>query len=144
MTYRHVFALFALLGSSAFLGCGNGLAHVSGAVTLDGQPLQGGSQMDASVSFVREDGHGAPAVGVIDESGRYTLKTGAQTGVAPGAYLVGISAKKITLPTTREGMPQATMITPAKYASITESGFRADVKPGSNSFDFALDSKPPK
>jgi hypothetical protein len=142
MTSRRIFALVVLPVASAVVGCGNGLADVSGTVTLDGKPLQGGPQMDATVSFVREDGHGTPAVGFIDESGRYTLKLGAQTGIAPGTYLLGLSAKKITMPATREDMPKATLITPPKYESVTESGFRADLKPGSNTFDFALESKP--
>jgi hypothetical protein len=141
MTSRRILVLVLFLEASAVVGCGNGLVQVSGTVTLDGKPLAGGPQMDASVSFVREDGHGRPAVGVIDESGNYTLKTGSQTGVEPGSYLVGIEAKKITMPTTREGMPQATLLTPAKYGNVTESGLRAEVKPGSNTFDFALESK---
>jgi hypothetical protein len=30
------------------------------------------------------------------------------------------------------------LISPAKYASVRDSGLRAEVKPGSNTFDFAL------
>jgi hypothetical protein len=37
-------------------------------------------------------------------------------------------------------MPQPTLITPKKYASVTGSGLREEVKPGNNTFDFALNS----
>ena len=121
--------------------CGNGLAQVNGTVTLDGRPIEGGPQMYGTVSFCREDGSGAPAVGIIDDSGRYMLKTGAREGIEPGTYLVGIAVRKITLPTTPDAMPQPTLITPQKYASVTESGFREEVKLGSNTFDFALNSR---
>ena len=96
--------------------------------------------MDASVSFIREDGRGAASAGTIDESGHYMLMTGSQAGVEPGSYLVGVAAKQIVPPAKPDGMPQARLITPRKYAIVTESGFRADVKPGSNTLDFALSS----
>jgi hypothetical protein len=140
MTIRRIIALTMLLGTPALAGCGNGLASVSGTITLDGKPVQGGPQMDASVSFIREDGRGAASAGTIDESGHYRLMTGAQAGVEPGSYLVGVAAKQIIPPAKPDGMPQAKLITPRKYAIVTESGFRADVKPGSNTLDFALSS----
>ena len=140
MMLRRTFALLVLVGSPGIAGCGNGLAKVSGAVTLDGKPIQGGPQMYATVNFVREDGRGTSSIGIIDASGRYTLRMGAQEGIQPGSYLVGIAAQKVTPPATPEGMPQATLVTPPKYADITHSGFREDVKAGHNTFDFALSS----
>jgi hypothetical protein len=137
---RRIFALLVLLSSLGIVGCGNGLARVSGTVTLDGNPIQGGPQMYSTVNFVREDGRGTPSTGIIDGAGHYTLRTGAQEGIQPGSYLVGIAAQKVTPPATPEGMPQATLVSPAKYADITKSGLREDVKPGRNSFDFALSS----
>src|SRR4029453_15583050 len=102
MTIRRFIALTILLGSSALAGCGNGLASVSGTITLDCKPVQRGPQMDASVNFVREDGRGAASVGTIDESGHYRLMTGAQAGVEPGSYLVGVAAKQIVPPAKPE------------------------------------------
>jgi hypothetical protein len=133
--------LCAVLALPMIAGCGNGLANVSGTVTLGGEPVVGGPQVYGTVTFCRDDGGGASAVGVIDASGRYTLMTGAQPGIEPGSYLVGVAVKKITLPATRDAMPLATLVTPRKYASVTESGLREDVKPGSNTFDFAMSSQ---
>jgi hypothetical protein len=96
--------------------------------------------MYSAVNFVREDGRGTPSTGIIDAAGHYTLRTGAQEGIQPGSYLVGIAAQKVTPPATPEGMPLATLVTPPKYADITHSGFREDVKAGRNTFDFALSS----
>jgi len=140
MVGGRILALLVLLSSLGLLGCGNGLAQVSGTVTLDGKPIEGGPEMNGTVNFVRDDGRGAPAIGIIDRSGHYTLRTGAREGVEPGSYLIGIAAKKVTPPSTPEGMPQAKLVTPPKYADITQSGFREDVKAGRNRFDFDLNS----
>jgi hypothetical protein len=122
-------------------GCGNGLASVTGAVTLDGQPVRSSSDLYGVVSFYREGGGGPPATGMINEAGRYTLATGAQQGIEPGAYLVAVSLKKILPPEVAGGQTRPEQLTPIKYATPGESGFKAEVKPGSNTFDFALESK---
>jgi hypothetical protein len=126
-----------LFGLTIAGGCTDGLARVSGQVTLDGQSA-GGPDRYGTVSFYRASGGGAPAIGIIDESGRYALKTGSRNGVEPGTYLVGISVQRVSPPASPGDMPKATLISPKKYASVNESGFRYEVKPGSNSIDFAL------
>jgi hypothetical protein len=120
-------------------GCSDGLANVSGQVTLDGHPA-GGADQYGTVSFYRESGGGAPAIGIIDESGRYTLKTGSHDGVEPGTYVVGVSVQRVAPPASPGDLPKLTLISPKKYANVNESGFRHDVKPGSNTIDFALSS----
>lgn len=138
---RIVPLFFAML---TFAGCGNGLAKVSGLVTLDGQPIASGSAMHGTVNFYPATGTGVPATGIIDEAGRYVLKSGSREGIQPGEYMVSIAVNKITLPKTPSEMPQPTLITPKKYASVTESGLREEVTAGSNTFDFALSSLPDK
>jgi hypothetical protein len=137
---QQVLAVLLTLGALSLAGCGNGLAKVSGTVSLDGKTIKGGPQTSATVNFVREDGHGTSSVGLIDGSGRYSLRKGSQEGIEPGTYLVSIAIQKVSPPATPEGMPQATLLSPAKYADITKSGLREDVKPGTNNFDFALSS----
>ena len=124
-----------------FTGCGNGLADVSGTVTLNNQPV-GGAGIYGTVTFAPESG-GALGVGAIDESGRYKLKTGSRNGIETGAYRVAVSINKVEPPVNRDAMPKAIPITPEKYANAAQSGLRADVKPGRNSIDFALSSKRP-
>jgi hypothetical protein len=131
----------AICATVVFTGCGNGLADVSGAVTLDGQPVSGAGTY-GTVTFSPESG-GALGVGTIDQSGRYKIETGSRNGIAPGAYKVAVSIKKVEPPVNRDAMPKATPISPEKYASAAQSGLRADVKPGRNSIDFALSSKGP-
>jgi hypothetical protein len=137
---HRVLALLVVVGSLGVAGCGNGLAKVGGTVSLDGKPIQGGPQLSASVNFVRDDGRGTSSVGIIDGSGHYSLRKGSQEGIEPGSYLVSIAVQKVTPPATPEGMPQATLLSPAKYADITKSGLHEDVKPGHNTFDFAISS----
>ena len=132
--------LITLLVISTIVGCNDGFATVSGTVTLNGEPIAGGPRMYGTVTFYPEGGNGAPAVGLIGEAGRYELQTGARSGLVPGPYLIGIAVKKITMPTDPDEMPQPTLITPKKYASVTASGLREEVKPGNNTFDFALKS----
>jgi hypothetical protein len=125
---------------SMIAGCGGDMATVNGVVSLDGTPIAGGLEISGTVRFYPENGGGAPAIGRIDESGKYELRTGGQTGVAPGAYRVGIAVKKIGPPDVPGGMPRADLITPPRYASITKSGLRKVVEPGNNSIDFGLSS----
>jgi hypothetical protein len=142
MSSRFILLVFASLTTFVVSGCGNGLATVTGAVTLDGQPITGADKY-GTVSFYRESGGGAPAIGVMDESGHYTVRTGSQAGMEPGTYLVGIAVKKVTPPAQQYGLPTATLITPTKYSSVQQSGFRSEVKAGRNTIDFALSSKGP-
>ncbi len=121
-------------------GCGNGLASVSGTVTLDGQVITGADK-NGTVAFYRESGGGTPAVGFLDQSGHYSLKTGSADGIEPGVYKVAIVINKLTQPANRDALPVATLITPDKYSKPKDSGLRSEVKSGHNTFDFALSSK---
>ena len=124
------------------VGCHDELSSVSGTVTLDGQPIAVGEHVNGVVSFLREDGSGAPASAALDRSGYYTLKTGSRSGVEPGSYRVTVAVTKTTIPDDPNAMPIPKLITPAKYGNTLNSGLRAEVKPGSNTFDFALSSQP--
>lgn len=141
MKANHLILLIGLLGLPLSLGCGSDLAAVSGTVTLDGQPVNGSEKFYGTVSFYREEGGGAPAVGIIDSAGAYQLRTGSQNGVEPGPYMVGIAIKKITPSTVPGGMPQAELVSPRHYASVSNSGIREVVEPGKNVIDFQLTSK---
>lgn len=130
---------FVLLILPAILGCGNGLAQVTGTVTLDGQPLRGGGDVRAMVYLHPEGGTGAPAVALIDESGQYRVSTGAESGVLPGPYLVSISASQLT-GDDAVGVPRSgRRITPDRYADPRTSGLRIDVGAGENTYDFELE-----
>jgi hypothetical protein len=141
MRARHLSVFVVVYVLPTLLGCGNDLASVNGTVSLDGQPVNGGPQMYGTVTFYSETGQGAPATAIIDESGRYSLKTGGRDGVEPGTYLVGIAVKKVEPAAVDSGMPKATLITPRRYASVAESGLRETVNLGDNTIDFSLTSK---
>lgn len=128
-----------LLSSLLLVGCGDGLGRVSGRLMLDGQPLAGDAQTQVTVMFYPEAG-GAPASGMVDEDGEYSVATGASPGIAPGKYVVIIAATKSSA-SAPNVPPTKKLITPEKYADPKRSGLTADVQPGRNTFDFALDSK---
>jgi hypothetical protein len=120
-------------------GCGGSASSVSGTVTLDGRPLGGSQSVRVTVMFYPESG-GAPAAARADARGGYVLSTGAQQGLASGNYVVAISANEVIPPKVEGGMPGMRALTPQRYADPAQSGLRAEVKPGRNTFDFDLKS----
>src|SRR6185436_1204612 len=115
-------------------GCGNGLAQVTGRVTLDGQPVRGGKDGDRiTVQFQPADGVGANGVALADENGNYNLGTGSQFGVRPGEYVVTCS-----MSTLKPGGPVAH----PKYANAKTSGLRFSVQSGRNEFNIPLQTAP--
>jgi len=130
---------FILLGVLAGCGQPSGpeLYDVSGAVTLDGQPVKNGE-----VVFRAEDGQGQTAAGKIVD-GRYELKAG------PGAKRVEISSmQKVPGAVGAPGTPgdpvsdtnPADVLAesiPAKYNSDSE--LKAEVAANNdNVFDYTL------
>jgi hypothetical protein len=130
----------ALLASLVLTGCGGGTSSVSGKLTLDGEPLARTENVSVTIMFYPESGSGAPAAALADEAGGYVLSTGSQQGLAPGNYVVTLSATEFTPPAVAGGMPGNRVLTPARYANPKQSGLRAEVKPGSNTFNFDLRS----
>jgi hypothetical protein len=125
-----------MLGPGILLlaGCGGGASTVSGSVSLDGQPLTRTESRNITIMFTPESG-GAPASALVDESGEFSLATGARAGLAPGKYIVTLAAIEVT-----GGKKQ--VVTPARYSNAKDTDLRADVQPGSNNFDFELKSGP--
>ena len=141
---RLTFCSMGLCLLATATGCGNGLASVSGNVTLNNAPLKGGGDVRAMVYLYPAGGTGAPAVGLVDEDGSYEITTGTQEGVLPGSYLVSISASQL-IGEDIPGEPRsARRITPAKYADPRQSNLRIEVEEGSNTFDFEMEGEPPK
>lgn len=119
---------------ACLIGCG-GPAHpevgrVSGVVTLDGQPLP-----EATVMFQPAEGRASQAT--TDSAGKYSL-----------TYLDGVPGAKLGSHTViirteipgEDGQPPiAKEKLPKRYHDQTE--LTAEVKPGSNTFDFPLTSQ---
>jgi hypothetical protein len=115
-------------------GCGGpehpDVGRVSGVITFDGQPLP-----EATVMFQPTEGRAS--VATTDSAGKYSL-----------LYLDGVPGAKLGEHTViirteipgEDGQPPiAKEKLPKKYHDRTE--LKADVKPGSNTFDFELKSK---
>lgn len=130
---RHSWIL-ALLGLGLLSGCwsggGQGTASVSGAVTLDGQPIGAGS-----VLLVSERGLGVSAE--LQRDGKYAIRC------LPGKYFVAVSPPPPADPLAPQaaGAPSPEVKIPKSYQDAGTSGLLAEVKDGTNSFDFSLDSK---
>ena len=115
------------------IGCGKSgpaSSHVTGTVTLDGQPVEQGE-----VLFRPSEGGGTPYACPI-AAGKF------EGDVAPGAKRVEINATGDTGKTAPDGMPEYKNLIPAKYN--TETTLTADIADGSNdplTFDLTSDGK---
>ncbi len=123
----------------AMTGCGNNLAQVTGTVTVDGQTLASGPDMNITILFQPEGG-GANGIALVDSTGQYTVATGSEPGIAPGEYLVTCSATQLVPSKTPGGAPGGKRISDSKYANAQTSGLRVSVKEGHNQYDIPLES----
>lgn len=112
------------------IGCGDGLAQVSGTVLIDGQPLPEGE-----IIFEESDKSKTPAAGKVI-AGKYTVR------VVPGTKLVRISASRPTK------IPDPVMGAAAREALIgrefnIETGLTHEVVAGSKEgVDFNVEALP--
>jgi hypothetical protein len=131
-------AVVALLFLS---GCGGAYdSTVTGVVKIDGKNLPRGLVGFHPVS------PGPSAYAVIDENGTYAVRTGRESGLPPGEYLVTVASNE--LPATERSAqggppPPGKSITPAWYRTKQASGLKFTVKPGKNEINLELTSKPP-
>jgi hypothetical protein len=131
----------ALLSCLVAAGCGGNRASVQGTITYDDQLVDGGR------IFFLPDGEpaGRPAVHATIEQGKYDLP--AAHGPEFGKHRVEIvwHKKPGGKPMGQPGDPgystdDLVQTLPAVYNS--KSTLTADVKPGRNTFDFALKKQP--
>jgi hypothetical protein len=132
--------LAAIASLLCLMGCRQEPTTVKGLVTLDGKPLAMQRGMRGTVVYQPAAATGATLSGMIDGSGHYEVSSGGNLSVTPSAYWVTVSAVEIVPPENDESEPSSRRITPAKYASATDSGFRVEVQPGSNEVDLKLES----
>ncbi len=104
--------------ASASAGCGGDdkrpTAPVTGAVLLDGKPLESGS-----IVFDPADGQGSPASAAI-EQGKFSGQ------VEPGSKIVRISATVTTGEKDQYGEPVSKSLVPDRYNGTSK--LKADVK----------------
>ncbi len=137
---------FPILIAMTLAGCGGastgGRLPISGEVQLDGQPLdQGAIHFEPSVEEkVKVD------TGAVITNGKYQLT--AEHGLVPGKYIVSITSSTKDTRTADQIMQAGSEAGPSKerisskYNSQTT--LNIDVKPGTNKFDFKVESAPPQ
>lgn len=142
---RMVRLLVVCAAALTIAGCREEPTTVKGLVTLDGKPLTMREGMRGTVVFQPTVASGATLSGLIDASGHYQLASGGSAAVRPSVYWATVSATEL-VPPTDDRPSTGKLVTPAKYASATESGFRIEVLPGENEVNLPLasDVEPPK
>jgi hypothetical protein len=137
---RRGFAVFGFVVLAAALaGCGSGsrpegIAAVSGRVSLGGEPLAG-----AIVTFVPVQSGSSTSLGRTDDEGRFTLLYG---GNVQGAQ---VGRHRVTITTFSRGNPDADPPRPASAEKVPaqynrDTTLMADVVAGPNTIDFELES----
>jgi len=136
--------LALLFGSLA--GCGSSgpdLGQVTGTVTLDGEPIRGGS-----ITFTPNVKDAGASYGSIDKEGKYVLKFNRdRDGAAVGEHTVEIDppekpSKSDIAEAKEQGKPAPEFINvkiPKKYSE--PGALNATVKAGPQVIDFKLESK---
>ncbi len=127
----------------ALAGCSAGQEPtypVSGTVTLEGQPVSGGTIFFRPAS-------GPLATGAIDSQGHFELTTYAQgDGAVAGKHAIAlgppdktftVSAEELELPDDPEALRQ-TVPFPARYLSFESSELSADIERQPNRMAFEL------
>ena len=136
LKYTRAAALAAAALSLFVSGCSGGGGTVSGTVTLDGTPIQGG------VVTFHPVGEGPSAIGAVKKDGTYEVTIGNQTAIPPGEYLVTVDYGEATTSEPGPGPPKPPpvpkRITPDKYANKDTTDLRVTVKAGSNKIPLEL------
>lgn len=143
MAHRWCSFFSCVVASLLLAGCGSGGTQLEGTVTFDGQPVDGGT-----ITFMSEGGQGTNAGGPI-QGGKYAI----ESKLPPGKFKVEINWFKSTGKTLANKsdpgtkMDETKQVIPMEYNK--QSKLTAEVKSGSNTFNFelksggAVDTRPP-
>jgi hypothetical protein len=122
-----------VLGLATLLGCSDGKSSVTGAVTIDGQPVASGS-----VTFVKQSGELARE-GAVIQGGSF------HATVPPGTYKLELNGQKVVGKRKQkafDGTDEEVEITeeafPPRYN--TKSELLQEIKPGANAIKLDLKS----
>lgn len=132
--FSNTLLLLALLLSVFLSGCGADKSHLTGVVTLDGQPVP-----NCSLSFVSTS-DGPSGGGATDSEGRYNAYISKNyLWLAPGEYKVDIQSLADMDAADGEPVDAGALRIPKKYQG-THTELLVTVEPGKNNVDFELTS----
>ena len=134
---RRPLAGMAIAALLAVAGCGGSdLSQVTGRVTLDGQPLP-----NAFVEFVPTGSEGSTSSGRTNDRGEYMLMFSRDVpGASLGPHRVQITTQDVYVDDEGYEALHPERV-PERYNEASE--LTAEVLPGSNQFDFELESDNP-
>jgi len=130
---------YSMIAVSLMVGCGGTYeSYVTGVATLDSEPLPRGTISFKSVQS------GPTAYGLISDGGSYALKTGRESGLPPGEYVVAVVVNEPSVLKEEGALPTpGKPITPVWYRSTKTSPLKITVESGSNEINLELTSEPP-
>jgi hypothetical protein len=120
-------------------GCGSGYstAPVSGTVTVDGTPVNGGDVTFAPMGGANVSAVGKPGSGTVQSDGTYSISTyGDNDGAVVGRHRVLYDPPEVETPEVAEGEHAETPESP--YAGLVPKEDQVEVVDGSNTIDIEL------
>lgn len=138
-----MFFSMAMVAAGMLLGCAekrrpeNWGGLVEGKITIDGEPLDGGTI--AFIPLVSEEDGGRPGVARIESDGAYWIGNAnldKPKGLIPGRYKVIFLS--MTADPDKTGNPIAELRIPEALVDLKTTTVECEVKPGSNTFNFDL------
>ena len=129
--------LVLILALGLCMGCGR--TRIEGRVTLDGEPVDGGT-----ISFFQGSGPGSDKGNSAIMAGKYEIAGDRARNLTPGTYTVQIHwiqklAKAGANPANVDTSPAVKELIPPKYNS--KSTLTKEITSGTNKVDFDLQSK---
>ena len=144
-TGRFLIICFALVIAVIVAACEDPLqpttAHISGRLTLEGQPMRPGF----SVVFM-EPHRGDLAFGVTDADGRFVVNSWKDGEMVPGRYKAHVVPPPLKGTEVSEETPENVVLGPydfaEKYRHLDSTPLEFKVVVGENNFEIDLERKP--
>lgn len=138
---RGLVLLVFLVPVAIMAGCGSKSGTISGKVTYQGKPVEGGS-----VNFLSEGPNATMKTGGIQKDGSYSV-SGVPVGPAK-VTVQGMKARKLLIPAALQKeqggvkevkTEQSEVYVPPKYSKTETSDLKYDVKSGKQEHDIELE-----
>ena len=136
-----LWSIVALSGALVLAGCSGGTTltgKVTGKVTYDGKPVEGGSLTFAPIAS-GSAAVGKPGSAEIKTDGTYSVGTNrADDGAAIGKHRVSYSPPAATLPAGQELTKEGESMPKSPYDGLKVKQSEVEVKSGANTIDIEL------
>ncbi len=126
---RFASRLLLCVGTIAIACCGCSGDHhvpVSGKLLINGKPFKPEADTNVAINFYAIGGS-TYGVGIITETGEYSVSCNGKPGLPPGEYLVTVAITKPSNP--KDPYSEPVTLIPPQYADKSQSKIKIQVQP---------------